>query len=200
MQNTIDEKFSKYFKFERASNSNSYEIVDDLVNVNGGIMLNGNSSTGRSGITKLPIAFGKVFGNFNISYSKLKSLKGCPTEVRGSFFCDHSNLTSLEYCPKIVSGNFYCMDNPLTSIKDAPDEVKFFACSWNKDLPILSIFRYSTGMLNQNKPHISIACPPEAREFNEIIEKYLQMPKSEETILKCQQELIESGFAGNAAW
>jgi hypothetical protein len=59
---------------------------------------------------KLPVRFGKVRGYFSVYGCKnLKTLQGCPAEVRNRFWCSYCpNLKSLEGCPKEVGRDFWC--------------------------------------------------------------------------------------------
>ena len=65
-------------------------------------------------LTKLPVKFKEVKGDFDCNNNKLTSLKGAPVEVGRGFGCGHNNLTSLEGCPKEVGENFYCSYNPVS--------------------------------------------------------------------------------------
>ena len=79
------------------------------IDVDGSVYL----SYGKLGdLKELPYKFGRVSGDFNISYNRnIKSFKNCPHFVGGFFNCnDCINLDSLEGCPKEVKDNFYCDD------------------------------------------------------------------------------------------
>ena len=105
-----------------------YIIKDDeTVDVNNNVILN------NFGIDKLPFKFNIVGGNFNCSYNRLKSLKGCPKEVGGSFYCNNNKLISLENGPEIVNDAYYCNGNRLTTLKGAPKNINmFFTCNFNQ--------------------------------------------------------------------
>jgi hypothetical protein len=92
-----------------------YSIRDDLtVDINGNVNLVGNDWE------HLPIQFGIVTGDFCCSRNKLKSLKGCPSEVHGDFMCSENELTSLEYGPAFVGKDYYCYSNKLTNLNFIP--------------------------------------------------------------------------------
>ena len=74
-------------------------------------------------LTKLPIRFGTVGGDFDCSYNSLTSLEGAPEKVGGYFYCGNNNLTSLVGAPKVVGGDFYCDNNKLTTLEGAPKSV-----------------------------------------------------------------------------
>jgi hypothetical protein len=95
----------------------------------------------KKGLTKIPLKFNKVTGDFNCYINQLTSLEGAPKEVTGDFNCYINQLTSLEGAPKEVNGYFDCSLNQLISLKGAPKEVNGdFYCYVNKlisleDLP-----------------------------------------------------------------
>jgi len=72
-------------------------------------------------LTKLPINFTEVRGNFNCSDNKLTSLVGAPTKVGMDFYCSYNELTTLEGAPKEVGRDFYCLNNPLKLTKGLPE-------------------------------------------------------------------------------
>jgi hypothetical protein len=85
------------------------------------------------GLTKLPLKFNKVNGDFYCSHNQLTSLEGAPNKVNGDFYCSFNQLRSLEVAPKEVNGHFYCYNNQLTSLEGAPKEVNGdFNCSNNQ--------------------------------------------------------------------
>ncbi len=139
-------------------------------------------------VTKLPVQFGHVNGNFYCSGNKLTSLKGAPQTLSGYFDCRDNQLTSLEGSPKSVGGGFYCRDNQLTSLAGSPNEVGGdFYLTWIKNLPLLQLVRYKRIETYND-------------QINEIINKYCNHKPLKEAILLCQKELIDNGFIGNAAW
>ena len=89
----------------------NYTIKDGLVNVDGYVDLSFKK------LTKLPLKFGEVSGDFNCSRNQLTSLEGAPNRVGGNFYCSYNKLTSLEGAPEVVENNFYCYNNKLTSLK-----------------------------------------------------------------------------------
>jgi len=85
------------------------------------------------GLTKLPLKFGKVSGDFYCSYNKFTILEGCPREVVGDFYCHNNKLTTLEGCPREVVGDFSCENNQLTTLLGCPRVVGGdFWCNNNK--------------------------------------------------------------------
>ena len=73
---------------------NEYNITNYTIN-NGLVDVNGDVDLYNKGLTKLPLNFGSVSGDFN---------------------CSYNNLTNLEGSPENIGGSFYCLDNPIGSI------------------------------------------------------------------------------------
>ena len=79
------------------------------------------------------ISFGHVSGNFSCAGNDLTSLAGAPQTVGGYFSCDNNQLTSLVGAPQTVCGSFFCQGNHLTSLAGAPQTVGgVFDCSGNQ--------------------------------------------------------------------
>ena len=99
------------------------DISDFTINQDGSVDVRGNVYLQEKKLFKLPLQFNKVSGQFNISHNNLKSLKGCPIEVRESFYCHNNELHTLKYGPKKVGGHFSCDDNYLDTLKNGPETV-----------------------------------------------------------------------------
>ena len=109
-----------------------YGIENYTIN-NGVVDVNGDVNLDDRGLTKIPLNFGVVSGNFWCSNNQLTSLEGCPSHVGGDFWCSYNKLTSLEGCPSRVGGDFWCSNNKLTSLEGCPSRVGgYFRCSNNK--------------------------------------------------------------------
>ena len=105
----------------------NYTINNGLVDVDGDVDLCNEN------LTKLPIKFGNVSGDFYCGNNQLKTLEGCPEEVGGDFYCYNNQLTTLEGCPEEVGGDFKCFRNKITSLKGGPQYVsKTFNCGNNQ--------------------------------------------------------------------
>jgi hypothetical protein len=121
--------------FERFDDSNKSlsESIDSIcqkfgitnwtVDSDGGVDVDGNVNLGSMRLTKIPLKFGRVSGDFYCDWNELTTLEGCPHEVGGSFICADNYLTGLEGCPSRVGGDFNCIWNKLTTLEDAPEEV-----------------------------------------------------------------------------
>ena len=95
---------------------------DGTIDVDGDVILSDR-------LTKLPLKFGRVTGDFICSYNQLVSLRGCPTEVGGDFDCMDNKLVSLEGGPYSVGGGFNCSNNPISVIYNLFGSLKEFQYS-----------------------------------------------------------------------
>jgi len=82
-------------------------------------------------LTKIPVKFRLVDGNFSCSFNKLVSLEGASEKVGGSFYCSYNKLVSLEGAPKIVDGDFWCIYNNLTSLEGIGEVKGEIVCTNN---------------------------------------------------------------------
>ena len=101
------------------------------------VKVTGNVRLSDLGLTKIPINFTEVGGDFYCYNNQLTSLEGCPKYVGGSFYCSHNRLTSLVGSPKEVGESFWCSHNELTSLKGAPEKVGEHFFSINNPLKSL---------------------------------------------------------------
>jgi hypothetical protein len=90
-----------------------YLISNYTINPDGSIDVDGDVSIANGRLTKLPLKFNKVSGDFYCSYNELTSLEGCPKYVGGSFFCSGNRITTLEGGPDIVNSNYFSNFNDL---------------------------------------------------------------------------------------
>jgi hypothetical protein len=112
---------------------NKYGITHWSINADGLIDVDGDVNLNHSGLTKLPIKFGEVTGNFECSDNQLTTLEGSPQSVGGGFSCRYNQLTTLEGSPQSVGGGFYCRNNQLTTLEGSPQSVGGgFYCSYNQ--------------------------------------------------------------------
>ena len=105
--------------FENFQNIDSicrrYGIENYTVNPDGSVDVDGDVNLSQKRLTKLPLKFGRITGNFVCSFNQLTTLEGSPREVGGHFVCSFNQLTTLEGGPTEVGGDFNCSHNPLTS-------------------------------------------------------------------------------------
>ena len=115
-----------------------YNIENYTINSDGSIDVDGGVYLSQKTLTKVPLNFNKVSGNFLISDNKLTSLKGCPKEVTGDFSCSRNKITNLVGGPKIIGGGYFANSNPLlNSLEGSPTYVNNFNLYSNNKLTSL---------------------------------------------------------------
>lgn len=90
-----------------------YNIENYTINNDCSIDVDGDVNLKLKGLTKLPLNFNIVYGNFFCSLNKLTSLEGSPKKVGGVFDCVRNKLTTLKYAPLEVGDGFFCYANPI---------------------------------------------------------------------------------------
>lgn len=138
-----------------------YKIHENLiVDVNEDVDLN------LKQLKIIPIQFGKIMGNFDISRNNLKSLKGSPHTVLGHFDCQGNSLKNLDFAPKIVKDTMNCSSNRIKSLKNCPQAQKL-ECNRNRltsleYAPIDLVYLYCGYNELTSLQH----CPPNLNELN----------------------------------
>ncbi len=126
-----------------------------------------------------------------VSDNKLTSLEGAPQSTN-EFYCSNNQLTSLQGCAKNVL-TLDCRDNPFDSLDGFPEHITFLFISPSPDLPLLRTLTVKD----------RIWCY-KGKKFDDhlsgILNKYNGRNYSRASIVACQKELIDAGYAGNAAW
>jgi len=100
-----------------------YNIVRYTINEDMSIDVDGDVDLWNCGLSKMPLKFNKVRGNFWCHSNSLTTLEGAPKEVGGFFTCNDNKLTTLLGGPKEVRGSFYCQSNKLSTLEGAPEYV-----------------------------------------------------------------------------
>jgi hypothetical protein len=117
-------------------------IIDYTINPDGSIDVDDTVYLGYRKLTKIPLKFNKINGDFSCSWNYLKTLEGSPIEVNGDFLCRNNYLTSFEYSPKIIRGEFDCDNNNIKSFEYFPSFIKKdFWCIDNPIYYIWNLFR-----------------------------------------------------------
>jgi hypothetical protein len=110
-----------------------FGIRDYTINEYSTIDVDGDVDLRNKGLTKIPLKFGKVSGDFYCQYNQLESLEGSPLSVVGDFSCLNNKLISLEGSPSSVGGHFDCSFNQLKSLQGSPKSVgRHFYCDNNQ--------------------------------------------------------------------
>jgi hypothetical protein len=160
--------------------------------------IDGGFSVHYNLLTSLTLGPNYVNGNYDCANNMLISLEGAPTRTK-FFNCDRNNLTSLVGAPTHVNGDFYCRGNKLVSLDGFPKILKgLFACTWNKDLPLLRTLTAERG--------VAIYRDSQVNNLHDRITAILSNARNNNpnnlrhAILDAQRTLIEAGYAGNARW
>lgn len=132
----------KYLKFFKISTIDSicdkYEIKNHVINSDGSVDVYGDVNISHYGLTKIPLKFGKVSGDFKCNHNWISILKGCPNSVGGGFNCSGNRLSSLEGAPIFVGKYFFCYNNILDSFEGFQGNVDGFNI---KDNPVHEIWK-----------------------------------------------------------
>lgn len=120
IKNFIKENYTGTVKISKDTNEDGLFTVDS-VSMKGVSLKNKNLSSLTGG---LPFTFGEIWGDFDVSNSKITSLDGSPKSVNGDFWCVNTDITTLDGGPEIVNG-FVNINNcqNLKSLKGAPKKV-----------------------------------------------------------------------------
>ena len=97
-----------------------YEISNYTINEDKSVDVDGDVDLYNKGLSKLPLNFRHVKGDFSCSYNNynLTTLDGAPETVGGDFYCGGNNLKTLEGSPRRVDGDFNCTwNNKLMSLE-----------------------------------------------------------------------------------
>jgi hypothetical protein len=155
-------------------------------------IVNGDFDCSNNALTSLKYGPKKVNYDYRCGHNRLTSLVGLPDGFTNQLYCDHNNLNSLQGLPENFDGTISCVNNPLTSFEGLPIGTRFITFSYSADLPFLRLLT-----LIRSKTRRSMWSGNE--KIDAIIHKYFGN-NSRSAILKCQKELIDAGFEGNAAW
>ncbi|TDX11322.1 hypothetical protein [Flavobacterium sp. S87F.05.LMB.W.Kidney.N] len=107
-----------YIKKKYNIRISSFALRDNKIDVNGNVIITNTL------LRKLPLKFGKVYGDFICSHNKLETLEGAPYFVGGNFSCANNQLKSLKYAPLEVGGSYSCNENSLKALRGVPMHIK----------------------------------------------------------------------------
>lgn len=146
----------------------------------------------------LPVKFGHVRRNFNISFSKqydLLNLINFPHTVDGDFRVGAPNLISLEGAPRYVHGVCALFSDSLKSLEHLPDTYGKLRLHYTPHLHMLRLVDEGPVGWMYSAMYGGIAGGMVATG---IIEQYRSKGKA--GALKAAAELIRAGFKENARW
>jgi hypothetical protein len=171
------------------------DVIDGVVNVDGSVKLISN-------LKKLPVQFGKIFGDFDISNRELTSLKGSPYHVDGYFNCENNCLTSLDHGPKIVRNNYFATLNDFDDLNGLPEDIGgYLRLDFNEVIPVLKLVSFKCAHFieqsgNRNSHYLKIGYM--VNDAREDIASGVSTLK--QAIWKLSNNLIEHGFEKNARY
>lgn len=178
----IKELYINYFDTDREQiNTGAVSIDDDgAVSVDDSVWL-------LKDVTKLPIKFKSVQGNFDAYQSGLTSLENFPRYVQNDLILNSNMLLSLQGAPDHVGGNLLLTHNPLTSLEGFPNYVGGkVTITWSENLPLLRTLG-ALEIVVYGKPRVMV-----------ILNKYAGQGRA--GAWDCKRELQQAGFGGNARW
>ncbi len=112
--------FERIIKCDIIDTCHKYNIFNYKINKDFSITVRGTVNLSNTPITRLPLRFHRVTGDFICYRCQLTTLEGAPKYVGGEFDCRDNQLTSLEHSPIEVKEGFYCEHNPITSLEHLP--------------------------------------------------------------------------------
>lgn len=140
----IYEDFNKIEDICKFYKINNYKIdKNGTIDVTGSIFL----SSRLSNLTKLPLKFGKVDGDFYCDDNNLRTLEGCPYFVGGDFSCSlNRKLSSFIGCPETIDGFFFSNYTNIRTFEGFPINVTDFNCFSSPIFEIFTLF-YDTSKI-----------------------------------------------------
>lgn len=105
-------------------NCKKYDIQNYTINSDGSVDVRGNVDLSNRKLTKIPLNFNRVEGDFYCAFNNLQTLEGCPKIVTGGFYCRNNQLSKLDRRPLTVEGDFYCSSNNLITLEGCPNIVR----------------------------------------------------------------------------
>jgi hypothetical protein len=153
----------KYIKLFENFSENLEKTVRKLgitgytINDDGSVDVDGDVDLSNRYLTKIPVKFGKVTGNFYMWNNKLKTLEGSPYYVGENFNVSLNELKDLKGSPKEVGGSFYASSNRLETVEGMPLEIgSDFFCAANFNLTTLDSMSNIEGYIDCSNTKIDI--------------------------------------------
>jgi hypothetical protein len=127
-----------------------------------------------TGTGTLPYQFAEVSGNFDCTGAGLKELTGCPQKVGGNFYASYNLITNLKGGPQWVEDNYLVSSCPhLVNVSDvAPHVGGSFEVSFNKQMPILKPFMYSTKVVLTKPAYVDTATHNEMKLVQQVLDDH----------------------------
>jgi hypothetical protein len=171
------------------------EIVSDIVNITGDVDLRNHKKLPVYHRYKIPFQFGVVQGSFLLEDLQLTSMVGSPHTVGGAASYVNNLLTNLIGCPINITDMLYLAGNKFTTLKDIPKTIEKLSLDYSPTLHLLPLVTKNAYFFNAPNPKIN-----NIFVNYYLINNYEGRTNIKKAILKCQKELIDNGFVGNAGW
>ncbi len=144
---------------------------------------------------RLPFRFGRVEGDFNVSYCGLNTFEGMPYYVKHTCWISHNSATTLvglpNHCNSLVMEGL----SELASFEGFPEQVDLCRFTWYPQQPLLRLLQAKRIQLGITQ--MTPADNP-ARKVVDILKNYAG--QGQKGALACAAELAKAGFKDNARW
>ena len=93
-----------------------FDLSKAKIHKNETVDYDGDVRLSKKQLSVIPIKFGVVKGNFDVSDNALRNLTNAPTKVYGDFIIDDNFITDVKDSPTLVLGDYSCRYNKLNDI------------------------------------------------------------------------------------
>jgi hypothetical protein len=191
------------------------------VTADGKVDVVGNIEMKDSLDNQMPVQFGLIAGNLNISYCALKSLAGCGDQITGvlnasnnlirdlvgapeqvgSIILNGNRLTNLQGAPQQVRDTMRLMDTDLHSLEGLPTQagaVHKIVITYAEHLPMLRLLVADQVVVKKSGGGYSRL--ESEQPLQNILNDERWAGKGKSHMLQCANELKKAGYVANAAW
>ena len=185
-----------YQTLDRYFHWSGYPSIDPItgeVDISGDV----NSLSNCKRLKQLPVRFSTItsYGNFILTnVDMLKTLDGCPREVHGNFIISGTNCRDLKGAPQSVGNGAQFLMPQLQSLEGLPAKIsQWLDINWQPRLPLLRILLVR-GL--EDGVYIKHDDGGNIDDLEAIINRYLNTGR--DGIIPCAAELHKAGYGGNA--
>jgi len=178
-------------------------IRDVVVNSLGTVDVNDNVNLYKKDLFDFTIQFGKIRGDFKVSFNSLTSCNGFPIEVHGKFSCAYNIITSLIGGPQIVLGDYQCNNNLLKSLEGLPATINGDLVCVNNKLVNLNAIGVVTGGIMCNNNHLTTLIGLPSKIDGDLVcsgntfESLLGAPEYIKGNFICHSQFLKSTYSGD---
>lgn len=174
--------------------------LNDQIPVQFGVV-NGNLNVSNCGLTTLKGCGDWITGTLNASSNLITNLEGVPPQVGSIDLSNNQELTSLEGAPLMVRNFMDLTRTKLTSLKGLPTEpgaIGKIAITYQDHLPMLRLL--VAKQIEVKKSGFGYSYLESKQPLQNILNDDRWAGKGKSHMLNCALELKQAGFVGNAAW